>query len=137
MNNFTFKTTTAPSTHEIDFLTQKINEEAESSGKAYPFAIHVQDETGEMIAGCNGSIIFGAIYTDQLWVHPAQRGKGIGVKLMQHVHAFGKEQGCKLATVTTMSFQAPGFYEKLGYTIDFSQEGYENNSTCVYLSRNL
>ncbi len=137
MKSLQFETTISPKAHEIDFLTQKINEESASKGKAYPFAILARGESGEVIAGCNGSVIFGSISTDQLWVHSAYRGKGIGAKLMDQVHNFGRENGCKLAAVTTMSFQAPGFYIKLGYKVDFSREGYERNALCIYMSRHL
>lgn len=137
MENVQFETTTSPSMHEIDFLTQMINEETTSKGKAYPFAIIARDESGEVVAGCNGSVIFGSIYTDQLWVHSAYRGKGIGVKLIEKVHEFGRENGCNLATVTTMSFQAPDFYKKLGYKVDFSREGYDKNALCIFMSKHL
>lgn len=137
MENVQFETTTSPTTQEIDFLTQKMNEETASKGKAYPFAITAREESGEVVAGCNGSVIFGSIYTDQLWVHSSYRGKGIGAKLMEKVHEFGREKGCNLATVTTMSFQAPGFYKKLGYQVDFSREGYDKNALCIFMSKHL
>jgi hypothetical protein len=57
----------------IDFLTEKINEETLQFGSAYPFAFFIRDEKGKIIAGCNGSVVYGAIYTDQLWVAPNHR----------------------------------------------------------------
>ncbi len=137
MKSLQFETTTKPKAHEIDLLTQKINEDGASKGKAYSFAILARDESGEMIAGCNGSVIFGSIYTDQLWVHPAYRGKGVGTKLMEQVHEFGRKNTCNLATVTTMDFQAPHFYKKLGYKVDFSREGYDKNALCIFMSKHL
>ena len=60
--------TKKPATSDIDFLTKKINQETSEYGEAYPFAFFMRDERGEIIAGANGFIIYGAIYTDQLWV---------------------------------------------------------------------
>ncbi|MCP5469284.1 MAG: GNAT family N-acetyltransferase [Chlamydiales bacterium] len=137
MKNLRFEMTTSPKAHEIDFLTQKINEDSAGLGKAFPFAILARDESGKTIAGCNGSVIFGSIHTDQLWVHSAYRGKGIGARLMDQVHEFGRENRCKLSTVSTMSFQAPGFYKKLGYAIDFSREGYDDGATYISMSKKL
>lgn len=134
---FKFEIIQNPSSKDLDFLTQKINEETTNYGSAYPFAILVRDEQGIMIAGCNGSVIFGSIYTDQLWVESAYRKKGVGRKLMEAVHAFGRQQGCTLATVSTMSFQVPNFYQKLGYKVDFSRQGYDKGSTCIFLSKPL
>ncbi|HFF3630113.1 TPA: GNAT family N-acetyltransferase [Legionella pneumophila] len=98
----------------------------------------VRDEKGQIIEGCTGSIIFGSIYTDQLWVHPEHRGKGLGHKLMAQVHDYGRENECTMATVAIMSFQgAKAFYEKLGYVVDFERAGYTQNSICIFLKRSL
>ena len=127
-----------PASVDIDFLTQKINQETPEFGEAYPFSFFVRDENNQIIAGCNGSIIFGSIYTDQLWVHPEHRGKGLGHKLMAQVHDYCRENQCAMATVATMSFQGPkAFYEKLGYVVDFERAGYTQNSSCIFLKRSL
>ena len=130
--------TKSPIATDIDFLTQKINQETHEFGEAHPFAFFIRDDKSNIIAGCNGSIIFGSIYTDQLWVHPAHRSMGLGHKLMGAVHDYGRKLGCRIATVATMSFQgASGFYEKLGYIVDFERSGYRQNSSCIFLKRSL
>ncbi|MGI9215084.1 MAG: GNAT family N-acetyltransferase, partial [Gammaproteobacteria bacterium] len=60
--------TASPIASDIEFLTQKINEETNDFGVASPFAFFIRNEDNCIIAGCNGSVIFGSIYTDQLWV---------------------------------------------------------------------
>ena len=81
---------------------------------------------------------FGSMYTDQLWVHPDHRKKGLGHKLMEAVHDYGRKSECSMATVATMSFQgAKIFYEKLGYVMDFERAGYTQNSSCIFLKRSL
>ena len=136
--NMKFDITSHPSTQDIDFLTQKINEEIPTKyGIAHPFAIFVKTSNGSILAGCNGSVIFGAIYTDQLWVHPEHRGKGVARRLMEQVHQYGKQNGCAMATVSTLDFQVPEFYQKLGYKTDFARHGYKNGARCVFLSKVL
>lgn len=130
--------TSTPASPDIDFLTQKINQETLSFGEAHPFAFFIRDERNQIIAGCNGSVIFGSIDTDQLWVHPGSRKKGLGHQLMEAVHDYGRKSGCSMATVATMSFQgALGFYEKLGYVSDFERPGYTQNSSCIFLKWSL
>ena len=130
--------TSTPTSADIDFLTQKINQETPDFGSAHPFAFFVRDEHNQIIAGCNVSVIFGSIYTDQLWVHPDHRKNGLGHKLMEAVHDYGRKSGCTMATVATMSFQgAKAFYEKLGYVMDFERSGYTQNSSCIFLKRSL
>ncbi|MCX7116431.1 MAG: GNAT family N-acetyltransferase [Legionellales bacterium] len=130
--------TITPHNEDIHFLTQKINQEVSDKGAAYPFAFFIRDGAGEIIAGCNGSVIFGAIYTDQLWVRPGSRKQGLGQKLMEQVHDYGREVGCRMATCATMSFQnARAFYETLGYQADFERPGYVDDSTCIFLRKAL
>lgn len=130
--------THAPKSTDIDFLTQKINEETPEFSPAYSFAFFVRDGDEKIIAGCNGSVIFGEIYTDQLWVRPSHRKTGLGRQLMERIHQHGLENGCSMATVSTMSFQgARGFYEKLGYRVDFERQGYEKGSTALFLRKEL
>jgi GNAT superfamily N-acetyltransferase len=130
--------TSTPASEDIDFLTQKINQETPEFGEAHPFAFFIRDERNQIIAGCNGSVIFGSIYTDQLWVHPAHRKNGLGHKLMEAVHDYGRKSECSMATVTTMSFQgAQSFYEKLGYVQDFKRTGYVNGSNCIFMRKAL
>lgn len=130
--------TLSPAAADVDFLTQKINLETPAFGDAHPFAFVMRDHQGQIIAGCNGSVIFGSIYTDQLWVHPDYRQRGFGRQLMEAVHAYGRQQECAMATVATMSFQgARSFYEKLGYVSDFERPGYADNTSCIYLKLTL
>ena len=130
--------TSTPASADIDFLTQRINQETPEFGEAQPFAFFIRDEKNQIIAGCNGSVIFGSIYTDQLWAHPSHRKNGLGHKLMGAFHDYGRRSGCSMATVATMSFQgAKTFYEKLGYVSDFDRPGYTQNSSCIFLKRSL
>jgi GNAT superfamily N-acetyltransferase len=130
--------TSTPASEDIDFLTQKINQETPEFGEAHSFAFFIRDDKNQIIAGCNGSVIFGSIYTDQLWVHPDHRKKGLGHQLMEEVHDYGRKSGCTIATVATMNFQsAKAFYKKLWYVVDFERSGYTQNSSCIFMRKEL
>ncbi len=130
--------TSIPASEDIHFLTQKINEENPKFGEAHSFGFFVRDKQNQIIAGCNGSVIFESIYTDQLWVDKNYRKSGLGKKIMGYVHDYGRKLGCSMATVGTMSFQnALTFYKKLGYVVDFQRPGYTQNSSCIFLKRSL
>lgn len=135
------KFTLSPSAYDIDFLTQKINEEAKSQGimeEAYPFGLFLHNDEGEIVAGANGSVVYGTIYTDQLWIHPHHRGLGLGRLMMEKIHHYGLLQRCSLATVATLDFQkARSFYEHMGYECDFERSGYIHGSSCVFLKKIL
>ena len=130
-----------PSSEDVYFLTDAINQEAHALGAeetTVPFGFFIKDDTGKIVAGCNGALIYGSIYTDQLWVDRAFRGQGFGKQLMEKVHELGRTKQCAHATVCTMSFQkAEAFYKKLGYRVDFTRAKYHNNSQCLFLSKTL
>src|SRR5215471_13287721 len=50
-----------------------------------------------------------------LWVRDDLRRRGVGRGLMALAEARAVERGCHSAWLDTFSFQARGFYEKLGY----------------------
>lgn len=119
-------------------MTEKINEETAEYGKSYPYGFFIRDDQGRIIAGANGFIIYGTVYTDQLWVDKKHRNKGLARKIMDKVHEFGKLEGCKIANIQTMSFQgAASFYEKLGYVQDFKRSGYVEGSCCIFMRKDL
>ena len=136
MSNIQF--TNTPSPEDIDKITQNINEETPEYGMAHPFGFFIRDDASNVIAGANGFVIYGSVYTDQLWVDKQYRKKGLARELMDRVHAFGEAEGCSFASVQTMNFQgAQTFYEKLGYIQDFQRAGFVNDSYCIYMKKSL
>jgi GNAT superfamily N-acetyltransferase len=133
--------TAHPTSEDLEKLTNNINYEAAIRGvtsKASPYAFFIREDDSEIIAGVNGSLIYGTIYIDQLWVNPAYRNQGYGLALMEKVHTLGIEMGCTMATVCTMDFQeVKRFYEKLGYLCDFERQGYAQDAVCYFLKKNL
>ena len=136
MTNIEF--TKTPDVGDVNFLTDKINEETNDYGESHPFAFFIRNTQGRIAAGANGFIIYGAIYTDQLWVDKSHRNKGLARQVMDKIHSYGKNEKCKIATVQTMDFQgAVEFYEKLGYVQDFKRLGYTNSSACIFMKKEL
>ena len=76
----------------------------------------VIDEQSDMRAVLTADILWDWIYIDELWVSAAGRGRGLGRQLMQQAEKFAKSQGFQGIWLWTQSWQAKGFYERLGYS---------------------
>ena len=80
-----------------------------------PVNLFLRDAGDEVVGGLLGAIWGGALYARILWVSEALRGRGFGQRLMETAERRAVERGCRHVFLDTFSFQAPGFYEKLGY----------------------
>jgi GNAT superfamily N-acetyltransferase len=93
----------------------------EKSGYAYdgrPLAITITDEeTGEILGGLWGATGYGYLHIDLLYVPESMRGNGVGRSVMRQAEDEAIERGCRGAWLDTFTFQARGFYEKLGYSV--------------------
>jgi GNAT superfamily N-acetyltransferase len=75
----------------------------------------VRDEEDEIVGGIVGETFWHHLHVDFLWVHEKFRKEGFGVKLIERMEEYARDKGCYLVVLDTFSFQAPGFYKKLGY----------------------
>lgn len=94
-------------------------------------------ESGRVVAGVDGAEYWRKIHIRRLWVHSDHRSKGLGRRLMLWAEERGRELGCVSVVVDTMSFQAPGFYERLGYRLFGMSEGYEGGASRHYFEKEL
>lgn len=94
-------------------------------------------ETGETDGGLTGRISFGWLFVELLFVPERLRGQGIGRKLMEQAEAVARAQGCVGIWLDTFTFQAPGFYQKLGYAVFGEIPDYPAGSSRFFLSKRL
>jgi ribosomal protein S18 acetylase RimI-like enzyme len=75
----------------------------------------LRDTDGELQAGIDGFSWGGYAMVEWLWVAAALRRQGLGGQLMHAAEAEARARGCAVVRVNTHTFQAPGFYRRLGY----------------------
>lgn len=80
-----------------------------------PFAALLRDEAGRVVGGAIGHSRHGWLYVELLFVPEALRGRGLGEALMAAAEAEARARGCRGIHLFTATFQAPGFYERLGF----------------------
>ena len=91
---------------------------------------------GDVIAGFSGHTWGGCCELSYVWVHERYRGQGLGRALMRAAEAQAQNRGCAQVVLLTHSFQAPAFYERLGYERRYAIEGRpKGHSNIVYVKQ--
>lgn len=83
----------------------------------------VRSDTGDVIAGFDGHTWGGCCELSHVWVHEQYRGQGLGALLLRSAESEAVARGCVQVVLATHSFQAPGFYERMGYERKYTIEG--------------
>lgn len=99
--------------------------------------VFVRDGDGNLLGGLTGSTLWGWLYIKLLWVDDGQRGTGLGRRLVQSAEEEAVRRGCFAAYVNTFSYQAPDFYEKLGYQVFGQLDDFPQGYQRVYLNKRL
>jgi GNAT superfamily N-acetyltransferase len=83
-----------------------------------PLAILVSDpETGEVVGGLLGGTSFGLLRIDRFFLPEKLRKQGLGSRIIKAAEEEGARRGCSRALLSTLSFQAPGFYQRQGWQV--------------------
>lgn len=96
-----------------------------------------RNANGEIVAGLIGNIYWHCLNINDLWVHEDLRTQGIGTQLMQRAEQTARREACSFIWVQTFSWQARGFYEKLGFRIVGQLDNYPPGQTRFTLRKDL
>jgi GNAT superfamily N-acetyltransferase len=134
--------TDAPEDDELRTLTRWITQFNEiASGRPNDFralAILLSDpDTAETLGGLWGWTSFSFLHIDVLFIPESIRGTGLGRRLVSQAEQEAVQRGCHGVWLDTFSFQARGFYERLGYTVFGSIEGYPPGHSRFFLKKDL
>ena len=103
-----------------------------------PLALLITDRsTGETRGGLWGQTSWKWLFVELLFIPETHRGSGIGSSLMRQGEEEAIRRGCIGAWLDTYSFQARGFYERLGYTLFGTIEDYPPGKDRFFLHKRL
>ncbi len=94
-------------------------------------------ETGAAIGGLWGYTALQHLFIELLFVPEALRGEGWGSTLMKTAEAEAVERGCTGIWLDTFSFQARGFYERLGYRVFGELDDFPPRHSRFFLTKRL
>lgn len=103
----------------------------------YPLAFTLRDERGEVRGGLLGDIWGGWLHIRLLAVDRPLRGQGWATKLIAAAEEFARARGAHDAHLETFSFQARPLYEKLGYAVFATLDGFPPGHQKFFLRKRL
>jgi len=100
----------------IDSGLGTFNAEQAGYSDSRDLAILVSDAaTQQVVGGLLGRTSLGILFVDLFYVPDALRGQQLGSRVLAAAEDEARRRGCSAAVLYTISFQAPGFYERQGY----------------------
>ena len=137
---FDFTVQDSPDEHDVESLRKSLSQynlNQSTIGESEELAIFLKDERDQIRAGIYGQLWGQCLDVDYLWVHADLRGQGYGQKLLLELEIEAARRGCNQIFLDTYSFQAPDFYQKLGYEIWGVKDGYPNQHRKYFLKKRL
>ncbi|HEY1938820.1 MAG TPA: GNAT family N-acetyltransferase [Candidatus Angelobacter sp.] len=99
--------------------------------------VYVRNVDGEVVGGLIGDIALGWLSIHALWVTEDLRGSGMGTEILRSAENAAMRSGCRAAILDTLSFQAPGFYEKHGYIRVGIVDDYRGGVQRIFMQKRL
>lgn len=91
------------------------NDAAVGPTERHPIAIVIRADDDAIVGGLWGMVSYRWLFVQYLVVPASMRGHGHGSALMLAAESEARRLDCVGLWLDTFSFQARGFYEKLGY----------------------
>ena len=106
----------------------KFNEFAAKNGVTCDYApfVFVAKENDEVIGIITGHSYYREVHVSDIIVYEKYRSKHIGSQLIETVENHHKNRGFENINLCTYHFQAPEFYKKCGFQVEFIRENKEN-----------
>lgn len=132
-----------PTEREIDLVRQRMEEynreqtNGEYDKPGVEINLVLKDVQGKVVGGVSASTQVRVMYLEALWVADAYRKRGYGRDLVLAAERVGFDKGCITSHTWSLSFQAPGFYQKIGYEVLGIYDGYPDGITESVLGKRL
>jgi GNAT superfamily N-acetyltransferase len=103
-----------------------------------PLNILARDpETNRVVGGLLGRTSLGLLRVDRFFLPEGLRRYGLGSRILAMAEQEAKRRGCTRAVLSTLHFQAPGFYLKQGWEVAARIECEPPGHTRFYMTKRL
>ena len=101
------------------------------------FCFTAEDADGRIVGVIPGRAYDNEVHVGDLIVAESHRRSGLGRRLVSAVEAAYLGKGYDVITLTTFGFQAPEFYRKLGYSVEFVRSHKDPKLSKYFLKKAL
>jgi ribosomal protein S18 acetylase RimI-like enzyme len=129
--------TSAPDADRVDQGLDAFNRALPALALVRPLCCSGRLTSGQCVGGALARTWGAACELQQLWVDEPWRGRGLGSELVRLVEAEARARGCVSVYLDTFSFQAPGFFRRLGYVTALTIEGFPEGITKFLMTKRL
>ena len=122
-----------------EFINKEFSAYGEQNGVVlnYDEFCFAAEEDGNILGVITGRAYYNEVHIGDLIVASSLRKGGIGSKLVRAVEDNYRGKGYDKITLTTFGFQAPEFYKKLGYEVEFVREDKDPKLSKYFLAKQL
>jgi GNAT superfamily N-acetyltransferase len=102
------------------------------------WAVLVRDQqTSKVIGGLHGRSEFGLVYVAWSFLPEDLRRARISSRVLAMAEEEGRRHGCTRIALTTLSIEAPGFYQKQAYNVAATIDCEPPGLTRYYMTKKL
>ena len=121
----------------VDTELGDFNAQAAPLHEVHPLSCFIRNADGLIVGGAIGRRWLHCCELQQLWVAPDSRTQGLGARLMREFEKHAQSHGCASIQLETYSFQAPAFYLRLGYAVEFVRRDFPHDIAKFHMSKPL
>ena len=133
--------TDAPDDAEEAVITDGLrayNEAQAGHSDSRALAVLVSDPaTKKVVGGLLGRTSFGLLRVERFFLPEGLRRGRLGSRILAMAEEEGRRRGCTRAVLSTLHFQAPGFYQKQGWEVAARIECEPPGHTRFYMTKKL
>jgi GNAT superfamily N-acetyltransferase len=131
--------TSSPSEKDEAYIVSKTREYNSTYMPAdvKPLCVFARDSNRNIVGGLTGKTYWNYLDVSFLWVQEDKRKSGHATALMSAAEEEARRRACSNVLLDTFSFQARGFYMKLGYKEFGRISGFSGNHKRHYLFKAL
>jgi GNAT superfamily N-acetyltransferase len=137
----TITLTDAPDDDEQAVITDGLrayNEAQAGCSDSRALAVLVSDpETKKVVGGLLGRTSLGLLRVERFFLPESLRRNRLGSRILAMAEEEARRRGCTRAVLSTLHFQAPGFYQKQGWEVAARIDCEPPGHTRFYMTKKL